>query len=104
MDIYLPLSRSVSEDSGSALLIPSTSGMSWELSSSRVHSSWTVRQDVQPVNSRGRCDIQDEPPSSNNRGVCQEWEDDCLSSGCVLVIKYYDPILFSLWSLVKEVI
>lgn len=106
-DIYLLLSRSVSGDSGRALLIPSTSGRSWELSSSRVHSSWIVRQDVQPANSRGHCDIQDEPSSSNNIGVCQEmgsrWSLS-VSWSRGRFTKYYDPILFSLWSLGKEVI
>ena len=72
VDIYLPLSRSVREDSGSDGQIPSSSGISWELASSTVHSSWTVRQDAQPASSRGRCDMQDEPPSSNNISVCQE--------------------------------
>lgn len=106
-DIYLLLSRSVSGDSGRALLTPSTSGMSWELSSSSVHSSWIVRQDVQPANSRGHCDMQDEPSSSNNIGVCQEmgrrWSLS-VSWSRGRFTKHYDPILFSLWSLVKEVI
>lgn len=100
--IYLSLSRSVSEDSGSALLIDGTSGMSWERSSSRVHASWTVRQDVQPANSRGRCDMQDEPPSSNNAGVCREMGRQWTVLVLRKVHKHYDPVLISLWSLMEE--
>lgn len=46
VDIYLPLSRSSSGVLGRALLLSSAAGKSWPFSTSRVQSSWTVRQDA----------------------------------------------------------
>lgn len=74
---HLPLNRWFSDDSGSALFSLSTSAMSWELSSSKIHSSRTTRQDTQPANSRGRWEMRDDSLASNVLGVCRKQEDGC---------------------------